>query len=133
VDGWAAVETLPSQFQNIQSFMTDLVQKVREDGQQSSQGAIVIAMNFIKKAPTYSFDGMDGSLNVTDVLTLKSNPVQYAVIISFDCGHPGYGDRSGQILPQMVAHHVAEIVVANGIVTSAIIDSQWDEIKLTRI
>jgi hypothetical protein len=129
VDAWASTETLPSQFSDIQSLMTSLVQEARAQGEQSDgEQAKAVAVDFLTHAPTFSFDGMAGTMNVTDVVALESYPVQYVVHISFVSAHPGYGDRTGQMLLQVLAHHEAVVRVVSGQVVSAVIDQLWDEL-----
>ncbi len=50
------------------------------------------------------------------------------VVIEFDSRHAGYGDRTGQMLAQVITRHRAEIRVVSDNVVSAILDGQWDEI-----
>ncbi len=89
--------------------------------------AVNIATDFLKRAPTYAFDGVDGSLIVQDTLILESYPVQYDIIITFDSSHAGYGDRTDQVLAQVITGHTARVKVVSGEVVSAVIDDVWDE------
>lgn len=86
-----------------------------------------LALEWLRAAPTYSFDGIEESMIVTETLIAESYPVQYFVIINFSCTQAGYGDRTGQMLAQVITEHSARIVVSNGEVRSAIIDDIWDE------
>jgi hypothetical protein len=51
------------------------------------------------------------------------------VTISFSCAQPGYGDRTGEVLAQVITEHTARVVVSSGEVRSAIIDETWDEFE----
>jgi hypothetical protein len=129
MDGWASTETLPSQLSDIQSFMTGLVQTARAQGTLSEgEQAKAVAVDFLTPAPTFSFDGIAGTMNVTEVIALQSYPVQYMVHVSFDSAHSGYGNRTGQILLQVITHHEAVVGVVNGQVVSAVLDQRWDEL-----
>lgn len=97
------------------------------------------AINWLKNAPTFSYDGIQESLNInatqTDqVITMPTldNPLQntttYTIIIGFTTRHPGYGDRTGLTLAQGLTPHMAVIKIENKTVTSAIIDQHWDEL-----
>jgi len=66
---------------------------------------------------------------VVETMRLESWPVQYIVVLSFESSHAGYGDRTGEVLAQVVTTHVATVKVVNGEVVQAIIDETWDELK----
>lgn len=89
------------------------------------------ALSWLVNAPTFKFDGVAGSAKVTDswlAMTFAA-PSFWGVTIEFDCLHSGYGDRSGEMLAQVITHHVAMIHVTEGVVNFAIIDDVWDEVK----
>jgi len=95
------------------------------DGDDSVQ----IAVYFVKNSPTYQYDGMDGTLKVVEHRILESYPVQNVIIITFDSSHAGYGDRTGQILAQVVTRHRVSVTVVEGNVVHAVIDEYWDELN----
>ena len=102
---------------------------VPENGIISDEEAeTLIAKHFILNAPTYAFDGIDGTLRVVETMSLESWPVQYIVVLSFESSHAGYGDRTGEVLAQVVTTHVATVKVVNGEVVQAIIDDIWNEL-----
>jgi len=88
-----------------------------------------IALWYLESCPTFSFDGIVPSIQILDVKALESYPVQYIVTISFECSHAGYGNRTGQVLAQVITPHEIVITIIDGKVVSAIIDGYWDEIK----
>jgi hypothetical protein len=92
------------------------------------EAALQIAKYFILNAPTYAFDGVDGTLLLIQTTSLESWPVQYVVILSFESSHAGYGDRSGEMVAQVVTTHVATVKVVNGEVVQAVIDDIWNEL-----
>jgi len=49
----------------------------------------------------------------------------------FKTAHPGHGDRSGQMLAQVITQHTAVVLFASeqGKVLSAICDGQWDMLQ----
>ncbi len=98
--------------------------KIPED-----EPAVNTALTFLRNGATYKFDGIPGTLKVGETLILESYPVQYVVIITFDSRHGGYGDRTGQILIQVITPHTARITVVNGEVVSATLDDVWDELN----
>lgn len=95
-------------------------------GTSEDDAAVEIAVDFVRRSPTFSFDGMAGTITVVETMIMESYPVQYVVIIEFDCSQAGFGDRTGQILAQVITHHTAGIKVVNGEVVAAILDDVWD-------
>jgi len=88
-----------------------------------------MAIEFVESSPTFSFDGVPGSIEVIDVVAAESYPVQYFITVAFECSHAGYGDRTGQVLAQAITRHVMRITVSDDQVLSAVIDGQWDEVN----
>jgi hypothetical protein len=95
----------------------------------SAREAERIALEFLIDAPTFAFDGIEESIEVQDIVAMESYPIQYAVTIAFECRQAGYGDRTGQMLAQVVTPHEMRVVVSTGEVRSAVIDGEWDELN----
>ena len=95
--------------------------------------AAKIALAFLKNAPTYKFDGIPETMKFVETRILESYPVQYVVVVTFDCRQAGYGDRAGQILAQVITSHTATVRVVNGEVVSAVLDDEWDELNQVEI
>lgn len=92
--------------------------------------AISIGQEFLLKSPTFAYDGINDSVTfVQPIVTLDSNPRQYVINYTFDSSHAGYGDRSSQVLAQVITHHVTQITVSNKEVISALVDKKWDELR----
>jgi len=103
---------------------------VPENGIISDEEAeTLISQHFILNAPTYAFDGIDGTLRVVETMSLESWPVQYIVVLSFESSHAGYGDRTDEALAQVVTTHGATVKIVNGEVVQAVIDGAWDELE----
>jgi len=113
--------------------LKDVIIKTSSDIQTSEPAPDVLqaelAIDFVKSAPTFAFDGMDDSLTVEDVKILESFPVQYVVTINFESLHGGYGDRTDQFLTQAITPHTIIVTVVDGKITSAVIDDVWDEVN----
>lgn len=92
------------------------------------EAAVQGAINFIKNAPTFSYDGIEGSLEHIETRILESYPVQYIVLLTFESSHAGYGDRSDQIVAQVITPHNATVKVVEGEVVQAVLDDAWDEL-----
>jgi len=132
VDGWASEKTIPAGLGDVQLYIQAIIERIHQDmgvSGEASKRAIKIAKDFIVQAPTFKYDGISDTLNVTDVKMLESFPVQYIVTITFDSSHAGYGDREGQVLAQVITPHTAVVTVVNDNVISAILDDQWDELN----
>jgi hypothetical protein len=92
----------------------------------SQEGSRRVALEFVKSEATYQFDGIPETLKVTGTTAMGDG---WLYTIEFDSRHGGYGNRNGQALDLAITHHKAEITVQNGLVTSAIMDEQWDMIN----
>ena len=90
-----------------------------------------IATDFIKVSPTYRFDGIEGSMNVSSTVLAQTfaSPSFWIVTVEFDCSHSGYGNRTGQMVLESIQHHIAVVHVAGGQVTVAVIGGVWDELN----
>jgi hypothetical protein len=85
-----------------------------------------IAEEFVKQEATFRFDGMADTLKVTGSTSVVDG---WKIIIEFDSRHAGYGDRTGQILAQVITHHAAEVTVQSGKITTAVMDGVWDMVN----
>lgn len=91
------------------------------------------AEDFVRNSPTFTYDGIEDSL-----VLVSRCPFCWSIIFEFDSAHSGYGDRTGQVLSQVITHHSAQIYVNTAVVTSsyddieivdAVMDSEWDMIN----
>jgi len=88
-----------------------------------------IALEWLRNAPTFSFDGVEDSMIIVDSIIQESYPEQYIITIDFECKHAGYGDRTGEILAQVITEHTAIITIVTREVQGAVIDGAWDELN----
>jgi len=95
----------------------------------TSEAVLGIAQQFIKSSPTFAFDGMEETLSLELVAIRESFPEQYVIEADFDSLHGGYGDRTDEMVIQVITSHTMNLVVINGEVTSAILDGKWDELN----
>lgn len=98
--------------------------------QMSAEESQRIAEEFVRNSPTFIYDGMEGTLILTDTLTLRC-PYCWVFSFEFDSGHAGYGDRTGQVLAEVITRHRAVIGVEQLEITSAVMDDKWDMIRQT--
>ncbi len=92
----------------------------------SGEASKRVAEEFVRLEATFRFDGIPDTLEVTSVISI-GNGWEYTV--EFDSKYAGYGNRSGQILAQVITHHTAEVTVQAGLVTRAVMDREWDMIS----
>nr|WP_321498249.1 hypothetical protein [uncultured Methanolobus sp.] len=85
------------------------------------------ASEWIINAPTYSFDGSD--LEFTDYQLSTENPGESTLTYTFTSSHGGYGNRSGEMITQVITEHDIEVVLYNWNVITATIDGVWDEVS----
>ncbi|MCW3975391.1 MAG: hypothetical protein O2U61_00515 [Candidatus Bathyarchaeota archaeon] len=131
VDSWAAEKTLPRGLEKTQIHIQSIIEEIHLKigaSREANKRAIEMAKNFIVQAPTFKFDGILDTLNVTDSRILESFSVQYIITLTFNSRHAGYGNREGQILAQVITPHIAVVKVVNDNVVSAIMDNKWDEL-----
>jgi hypothetical protein len=84
-----------------------------------------MAEQYVSNSPTFAFDGIEGTLQLVQILYSDSeNAAQF--VFQFESRHPGYGDRTGQILAQVVTPHEAVITIEYGEVKSALMDEKWN-------
>ncbi len=85
-----------------------------------------IAENWIvNSAPTYVFDGYD--LSLVDQEEILEGETYY-FIFSFESAMAGYGDRTDEIVAQVITPHTIEVIVDKGEVIGAVTDGVYDEI-----
>jgi len=84
-----------------------------------------VAENFVKNSPTFTFDGMADTLRLVDTLRARC-PYCWVFVFEFDSAHAGYGDRTGQVVAQVITHHRALVAIEQMKVASAVIDDKWD-------
>ncbi|MFQ5950745.1 MAG: hypothetical protein ACE5KH_01510 [Candidatus Geothermarchaeales archaeon] len=118
-------------------------EQIQEPSGHAAERAIQIARAFIVEAPTFSFDGIPETLRLVDFYVIESfpeqnplllkeeeaPPFQYVITFLFESRAAGYGDRTGQVLAQVITLHSARVTVVEDEVVSAILDGQWDELK----
>lgn len=100
--------------------------------QMSKEGSQAIAEEFVRGSPTFSFDGMEETLKLTDTLMARC-PYCWLFVFEFDSRQAGYGDRTGMMLAQVITHHRAEIMVELHEITSAVMDEKWNMLTQTEI
>ena len=91
----------------------------------SAEDAEAKAEEWIMNAPTYSFDGSD--LALADHQYKEEEPEVHILTYTFTSSHGGYGNRSDQMVTQVITNHTVEIRLYNEIVESVIIDDLWNE------
>jgi len=83
------------------------------------------AEEFVRNSATFQFDGIGDSLELVETL-YPDMEYAWQFVFRFESRHAGYGDRTGQMLAQVITPHEAVITVERGEVINAIMDEKWD-------
>ncbi len=86
-----------------------------------------IARRFLINSSTFKFDGISDSVNLVNTVTMRT-PYCWEFTFNYLTGHPGHGNREGEVLLMVIANHQARITVQGGLIISAICE-QWNMIK----
>lgn len=97
-----------------------------------SQGeSLQVAGSWVQQnAPTYLFDGSGLTLKKGITLTC---PACFSFAFTFESSHGGYGDRTGQIVAQVITNHEIVVQVEQGEVVYAVTDGRFDEMSGTML
>ena len=101
-----------------------------EPAEMTVESSRTIAEDFIMNSPTFKFDGIKATLKLTNTQTARC-PYCWVFTFEFDSRQAGYGDRSGQMLAQVITPHQAVIAVEKHKITSAVMDKKWDMLTQT--
>ena len=87
--------------------------------------------DFIKNSSTFKFDGIADSIKFVNIIGSAEGssdvPVKdWEFTVEYQTGHPGHGDRTGQMMEQVATRHTAVIRIAAGVMSSAVCDKNWD-------
>ncbi len=133
VDEWASETLLPNQLITIQNGIMVLVNHIIETvtGGINQEEAVATAAIFVRSTSTFRFDGLEEGFEVIETQkTVNETPpygYSWVIRIAFYTAHPGHGDRTGQILLQVVTKHEAIVTVGQrGEIIAAICDGIWD-------
>jgi len=85
------------------------------------------------ESPTYSFDGSKLTLEESIETGGEGCSDCYQFTFNFESSHGGYGDRSGKMITQVITSHTMVVDVQHGVVTKAITDEKFDEMKAKMI
>lgn len=85
-----------------------------------------IAQKAAEDSPTYKYDGFDLKLESSEALLCAGC---WEFTFSFSSRHAGYGDRTGQMLAQVVTSHQIRVAVENGKVMVVVTDRTYDELN----
>jgi len=86
-----------------------------------------IAQNWIlENSSTYKFDGIN--LKFKEIRESNCN-FCYVIVFEFESRYAGYGDRTDEVLAQVITPHTIIIYIEKGLVKRAEIDNIYDEIN----
>jgi len=84
-----------------------------------------MVLEFVTNEATYLFDGITETLELVETETLLC-PSCWTFTYKFDSRNAGYGNRTGQMLAQVITPHEVLISISQGDIVSAIMDGRWD-------
>jgi hypothetical protein len=99
-----------------------------DQAQYTEEASKEIAGDFVKNSSTFAYDGTEESLELAETLYPDTENA-WTFVYRFESRHAGYGDRTGQMLAQVITRHEAVITVEQGKIKSAIMDEKWDMIN----
>ena len=87
--------------------------------------------DFIKNSATFKFDGIAASIEFVNIIgstegTSTTSAKDWEFTVKFQTAHPGHGDRTGQVLAQVITDHTVDISVEDGEIFSSVCDNNWD-------
>lgn len=85
-----------------------------------------IAEGFLRSSLTFIFDGIEESVRLVDTIAPQRMPDYRVFLFTFDSGHAGHGDRTGQVLAEVITPHKVAITVDQGKIILALMDRKWD-------
>lgn len=92
----------------------------------TEEDAFENARDFVLNSSTYSFDGYGLSHQETTYPDIAGCEPCWQFIFDFNSTQAGYGNRSGEMLAQVITPHEAVITMHGIEVSSAILDGTWD-------
>lgn len=95
-------------------------------GRLSYEEAKMVAGDTVLNSPTYKFDGFD--LKYESFQIFKC-PGCYEFTFSFKSHHAGYGNRTDQVLAQVITPHKIVVGFMEDKVSKIITDGKYDELK----
>ena len=96
--------------------------------QMSEEESQKTAEEFLRNSATFAFDGIEDTFRLVDTLRPRC-PYCWVFIFEFDSRHPGYADRTGKVLAEVITHHRSVIGVEQLEIKSAVMDDKWDMLR----
>lgn len=87
--------------------------------------AVALTEQFIRNTPTFSFDGITDSIKKMKVDT-PDNGQTWQLTYLFKCKHAGHGDRSNQVLAEVITEHSVQVTIQGCRIVTAICDKNYD-------
>ncbi len=120
-------ESLDEESQSEESFIEESqTEEAVEEESFTAEESLEIARQFVLNSPTYKFDGLE----LQHVETMEGECQScWIFVFEFTSRHGGYGDRSKQMVTQVMTKHTARVTVENGKVVHSVLDDVWDMIN----
>ena len=97
-------------------------------GDFTEDAALNTAEDFIMNSPTFTFDGIEDTLELVETLYPDiENAWQF--VFTFESRQAGYGDRTGEMLAEVITPHEVSVAVEQGEIRTALMDNEWDMLE----
>lgn len=90
--------------------------------------ARTVAERFVSTSATFVFDGIPSTLELVDTRATGVDG-SWEFVFTFESAHAGYGDRTGDVLAEVMMPHEADVVVGTGEIVSAYMDGRWNMLR----
>ena len=84
----------------------------------NEQNAVEAALFFVENSPTYSWDGVESSIEVVEAYKTRNTNAVWDVVVAFTSANAGYGDRSDQMIATVITDHIITVTVEGDSVTA---------------
>ena len=84
-----------------------------------------VAEELVRISETFLLDGIEESLKLVSVQA-GQQPDSWTFTFEFQSRHAGYGDRTGEMLAQVITPHKVVVTVEKDEITAAVMDGEWD-------
>jgi hypothetical protein len=94
-------------------------------GTYTEDQAETLARDVVEDSATFQYDGIQETLKLKSKERLEEKNT-WRFIFEFESRHAGYGDRTDQMVAQVITPHEAAITVKENKVEKAVLDEKWD-------
>ena len=94
----------------------------------TEEGSRELAERFVRNSPTFAFDGIPNTLELVETLYPDTENA-WQFVFQFESANAGYGDRTGQMVAEVITPHEAIVTVEQGEIKNGVMDGKWDMVN----